>query len=207
MEKVREQIEKLMEKLKIKKLTFDQLLIGLLAGIFLLVIAIPMGKEEGETEESTLENAGTQSGQNITVTGAQADENQEYIAFLEARLTEALSKVEGIGKVEVMITLKSSREMVINKDTPYEQTVTNEVDSEGGTRESTSIKQEEETILIEEDGNSVPYVLKEIEPEIAGIVIVAEGGDNSVLANEITEAVEVLFSVPAHKVKVLKMES
>ena len=58
-----------------------------------------------------------------------------------------------------------------------------------------------------QDGNGgrVPYVIEEMEPQIQGILVVAEGGDNSQVVQNITEAVMALFGVEAHKIKVMKM--
>ena len=38
-----------------------------------------------------------------------------------------------------------------------------------------------------------------------GVIIVANGGDNGTVATEITNAIEALLGLPAHKIKVLKM--
>lgn len=42
--------------------------------------------------------------------------------------------------------------------------------------------------------------------EIQGVLIVAEGGDNSVTVRKIQEVVMALFQVEAHKIKVMKMK-
>jgi stage III sporulation protein AG len=127
---------------------------------------------------------------------------------MENKLEGILRKVSGIGQVEVMITLKASEEQVALKDTPSTQESLNEVDGEGGSRINSSVTREESTVLIkDESGNSVPYIIKKVEPEIEGIVVIAEGGDNVDVILEIMEAAEVLFDVPAHKVKVMKMDN
>lgn len=41
-------------------------------------------------------------------------------------------------------------------------------------------------------------------PEVTGVIISADGGENSVVKSEITGAMEALFGLPAHKIKVLK---
>ena len=138
-------------------------------------------------------------------TGTQ-EEGDAYTTELENRLRSVLAKVEGIGDVEVMITLKGSKEKVILKDTPYTQESMNEVDGEGGNRDSSSINKEDTTVLVNGgNGESVPYVIQELEPEVEGIVVIAGGGDNVEIKTEIMEAAQVLFNVPAHKVKVMKM--
>lgn len=42
---------------------------------------------------------------------------------------------------------------------------------------------------------------------VEGVVIAAEGGDDSVVAKEILDIVVSLFSVEAHKIKIVKMKS
>ena len=53
----------------------------------------------------------------------------------------------------------------------------------------------------------MPYVLQEMAPEIEGILIVAEGADSPVIAEQITDAMSALFGVSPHKIRVLKKES
>ena len=60
--------------------------------------------------------------------------------------------------------------------------------------------------IVEEDGKKVPYVIKEVEPVVEGVVVVAQGGGNDIIKNQIVEAVSVLFHISSYKVKVLKME-
>ena len=42
-------------------------------------------------------------------------------------------------------------------------------------------------------------------PEVEGVVVVCEGGDNSALALRIKEAVQALFNIDAHKIVVCKL--
>lgn len=119
-------------------------------------------------------------------------------------MEEILGKVEGVGKVEVMITLKNSKEQVINKDTPLSSTK-NVEEREGEKSESESIDQGEETVLVSIDGDSVPYVLKEYSPTVEGVLIIAEGGDDAAVKIALIESTTVLLNVPSHKVAVLKM--
>lgn len=54
------------------------------------------------------------------------------------------------------------------------------------------------------EGGSGPLLEKEIRPEVSGIVISAQGGGEAAVKAEITAAMEALFDLPAHKIKVLK---
>lgn len=127
-----------------------------------------------------------------------------YEQQLEARLKELLSHVEGVGEVEVMIVLKSSEEKVwrIDKNTSYSST--QETDSSGGTRDIRNQQISEETILSGSGEEEGPLLEKELRPEISGVVVSAAGGGSAAVQAEISAAVEALFDVPPHKIKVLK---
>lgn len=199
-------MEKEKKKISIKEIGPARLVILLMAGIFLLLLSFPdlMSSEKKASKENvpTGDNSVNESLKS-TQTG---DEAEIYVSDLEDRLKSTLAKVEGIGAVEVMITLKGSKEVVVLKDEPYTQESMNETDGEGGTRNSSSIDKKDSTVLIDGgNGESVPYILKEIEPQVEGVVVIAQGGGNISVVTEIIEALQVLFDVPAHKVKVMKM--
>ncbi len=48
---------------------------------------------------------------------------------------------------------------------------------------------------------------EEMRPELTGIIISADGGGNAVIKAEITGAMEALFGLPTHKIRVMKRES
>ena len=45
---------------------------------------------------------------------------------------------------------------------------------------------------------------QEAYPEVTGVVISADGGGSQLVKNEISQAMEALFGIPSHKIKVLK---
>ena len=47
---------------------------------------------------------------------------------------------------------------------------------------------------------------KELTPAVEGVVVLCDGGDEPVVVQQITEAVEALFPVESHKIKVVKMK-
>ncbi len=119
-----------------------------------------------------------------------AASDEHYRKEMESRVKELLKRVEGVGNVEVMITLSASKEKVALKD--------NETDE----RKS----QEASVIVNDSDRNSAPYIIQEKEPIPEGILVVCEGGGDAKLSIEIINAIQVLFNVEAHKIKVMKME-
>lgn len=56
----------------------------------------------------------------------------------------------------------------------------------------------------EEESVRTSFSEKSVYPELSGIVISADGGGSAVVEAEISEAMEALFGLPSHKIKVLK---
>lgn len=194
------------KKLTLKEIGLEKLVIMLLCGIFLIVLSFPnlFGSEKKENKQNNIDKS-TSLNNNPIYTDV-GDETVDYTTQLEKKIKTALKKVEGMGDVEVVITLKSSKELVTLKDSPYSKEDMEEKDSEGGNRVSSSVDKKETTVIVSnEDGDAMPYIVKELEPEIEGVLVIAQGGGNSNTIKEIVEAVEVLFNVPAHKIKVMKM--
>lgn len=199
-------MEKEKKKITLKEIGIKNLVLICIAGIVLIVVSVPdflsFSKKENKVKQNQV---GQELNQTSASLGSEANE-MDYVAELENRLKNMLKKVEGIGEVEVMITIESSREKVILKDSPYTQDSSNEADGQGGSRIINELSKEEETVLVQpEEGGAVPYIIKEIEPKIAGVVVIAQGGGNTKVINEINSAIEALFGVPIHKIKVMKM--
>jgi len=111
-----------------------------------------------------------------------------YEEKLAGELEGFLREVEGVGEVRVLVRVNGSRERIVEKDR-----------SEEG--------QEEETVYEEtEDGRQIPYVIRENAPEIEGVIIAAQGGDQPAVVQNIIKAVQALLQIDAHKIKVLKMK-
>ena len=138
---------------------------------------------------------------------ASAGGEGSYETQMENRIKNILKSVDGVGKVDVMVVLKSSSEKVVHVDRSTNSSTTQEKDSGGGTRDVVNNQSQESTVLSGSgsgsSGNS-PIIEKELSPELSGIIISAEGGGSPTVKAEISEAMEALFGLPPHKIKVLK---
>ncbi len=197
----------------------DNLLILVLLGVLLFIIALPVKKEEPQaafvgTETAEQYNAGIFTSPSQT-TGEQetavdtetravaAGSAEEYTAYLEGKLKKMLESVRGLGEVEVMITLESSEERIVEKDMTADRSQTEEQDSAGGTRTVSSSNTGYQTVY--QDGSQgTPFVAKTITPQVEGVLVVAEGAGKGNMTSEITQIAQALFGVEAHKVKVLE---
>ena len=177
----------------------NQLIIILLIGILLLVIVIPV---ENPQEKGARKTEGQET---LSASAGEAQAAGEYEEYLERKTAKLLQEVEGAGEVTVMVTLRSGGQKIIEKDQSSTSQTTEEEDSEGGTRSMKDQSSDKTSIYKQySDGSSSPYVSKELSPEIEGVVVIAEGGDDAVVVKNITEAVQALFGVEAHKIKIMK---
>lgn len=213
----RDRILNELKRIKARKIGKDRLLIALLIGILLLVITIPIGDGGESTGKTDGEGDGYASGGSENGSGAYGSLEQEYVSRMEAQLSGILSQMEGAGEVQVMITLKESSEKVIEKDTEVSGENVSEKDSQGGERITQNENRKETTIYSAGDGESgayysqadqsgEPYVSKELSPRVEGVLVVATGGDDAVVIKNITEAVQALFGIDTHKIRIVKKE-
>lgn len=172
----------------IKNKKQEKWLLLLLVGILLLVISFP-----------TKQKTANESGEIISETEA---DYEVYERRLERRVEQLLGSMEGIGRVKVMVTLEAGSESVLQTDSSVEERQVQETDSSGGTGLTKEKNQSVQTVLT--GSGDLPYVVKELTPKVSGIVIMAQGGESPQKASEITAAMEALFGVPAHKIKVLE---
>ena len=186
---------------KLKKPKKEQLVVLLLFGVLLVVIALPTTTGTTEADKKDAAISGTQE-------AAETDTaTSTYEEQLEKRLSAILSQVAGAGRVEVMVTLESRGERIVEKDTPESRKSVEETDSSGGSRTTDEQDWGEETVYYEDgSGGKCPYVVKELEPNIEGVLVLAEGGSSAVVKQELLEAVQALFPIEAHKVKIMKLE-
>ncbi len=174
------------------------MLLLVLAGVVLLVLSIPDGKG---TESSDSREAVAVDGEELALEAMDA-----YAKRKEKATEEILSQVSGIGKVKVMLTLATSEEKVPLQDDDTTEEDTKETDSGGGNRDISRYDTKKESILVQREGEDSPYVVQVNSPRVEGVVVVAQGADSATIQTEIIEAIQALFPIKAHKIKVMKME-
>lgn len=217
--------ESIMKFLKNK----NNLLIIVLLGVLFMVIAIPVdtagtggkstsGRNDNSSYQTKNTGTGYQAGGTAAYTAAGDGtagydetagmgyvwEQEQYIKEMEAKAESLLSGVNGAGQVKVMITLRASSEQVVEKDMPVTRSQTSEQDSQGGSRMVSEFATEDATVYRKGNGYEEPYVVKTLSPSVEGVVVVAEGAGNGEVSKNLSEAVQILFGVEAHRVKVLK---
>ncbi len=197
----------------IKELKKENFVVILLIGVLLLVIAWPVSEQEdtASAKYGISDTVSATIAENITEEESSAlYGSQDWLAyadFLEHTLEELLSTMEGAGKVKVMVTLESSGESIVEKDVTTGIDASTQVNADGGSHNTSANEKTGETVYVQQDRVSYPYVKQVISPQVAGVVVSVQGGDNLTLNKNITEAIQALFGIDAHKIKIIKMSS
>ena len=175
--------KKVWDKFKNNKYVLLVLLVGL------VLILLPGGKD-GDSQEAAA--AGS----------AAPYENVFTLEEEEEKLEKILSQIKGAGKVQVMLTLKTSTEQILAQDEQH----TSE-SSENGAENSGAEESSVTTVILSSGGGKESGVtLKYIYPEYLGALVVAEGADSRTVKLELTEAVSSLTGLSTDKITVTKMK-
>ena len=119
----------------------------------------------------------------------------------ENRIAEALSKIQGAGKVSVVLTLRSGTEQVIARD----ESVANTSKGAGDSAETSSERSVTSVVISAGSSVETPITLKYIYPEFLGALVVAEGADDAAVKLQLVRAVSGLTGLGADRIVVTKM--
>lgn len=122
---------------------------------------------------------------------------------LENKTKEILEKIVGVGAVDVLVTIDSTEELIIGRNTKDTQQLTEENDKDGGKRHITQYTRDGQIVTNEESGSEKPIITKKIKPKVRGVLIVARGAENKTVKNLIVDAVEKGLNVPAYRISVV----
>jgi len=114
---------------------------------------------------------------------------EEYIIALEEKLENVLSDIEGAGRVNVAITVSSG---FVNQYA-YEET---SKDTLSSSNTSTNL------ILV----NDEPIIISQSYPTIAGVLVVAEGGEKLKVKLDILSSIQTLLDVANENITILSGE-
>ena len=154
-----------------KKYTF--VLLVVLVGIILMLL--PVSSQTKETEENK----------------SQIPQESFDLAAMEQRMEEVLGKIDGVGKLRLMLTLQSGTRLTLAEDTQRDQDRT----------------QREIVTLNRGSGNQEIVITNRFYPVYQGAVVVCQGADSSAVRLAITETVQALTGLPSDRIRVAKWTS
>ena len=165
----------MMEKLKdiLNKYRFAVLVA--LAGVVLMLL--PAGKQEIEAADTA------------------GEEMSFSLEETERRMAEVLSAMDGVGRVQVMLTLKNGPELELAEDA-------DDTDRDGELR-----RQREPVTLNRGSGYQDVVVTRETYPVYLGAVVVCQGAGSGGVRLAVTEAVAARTGLPADRITVVQWDS
>lgn len=127
---------------------------------------------------------------------AQPAQPAEYAKQMEARLADLIRSIEGAGKTQVLVTLRTGEETVwARNDT---------MDSETDTPR---LRSEQTYVLVRSGSDETGLQLKTIPPGVQGVAVVCEGADDPQVQQRITQTVTAALGIGAGHVSVVKMQT
>ena len=169
--------------------------------VTILIINMIWGTPDKNTDENTVKNSTT-----TKLVNGETKENTDT-EQIENSIKQILSKINGVGKVDVLITYSESSQVVAMYNETYKESQTEEEDTSGGTRTIAEVNKDKEIIYKEENGEKVPITEKVVMPKMEGALIVAEGANNAEVKTNIIQAVEALTGLATHKIQVFQLKS
>ncbi|HFE9684637.1 stage III sporulation protein AG [Clostridium perfringens] len=195
--------DKMSKILKQKNIT-NLIILLLLVIMFYLVVSYFTGVNNiTKSEKTNLEKV---SKEDMNSNSQKDSEVLSYQEKQEKDLERILGKINGVGSVDVVINFQSSEVKVPAVDNSSQKSTTEETDSEGGTRVNSQETDGDKIVMSNSSNGSEPVILKTEKPEVLGVMVVAEGAEDSKIKYEITKAISSLYNISVDKVNVLAMK-
>ncbi|MCB6364611.1 hypothetical protein LI291_00185 [Intestinibacillus massiliensis] len=159
----------------------------LFAGLLILALGAPQ-KEAAPASAQEARDA-------ASADGTAQDGGFDLTAF-EEKLQQDVSRISGVGRVSLSLSLKSTEEAVYAAD----------IRQSSQNTETTSY---ESALSIVSDGSygQQPILVKKQYPTFRGALVLCDGADNDTVRLAVTDAVSTMCGIGADKVSVLKMQS
>lgn len=170
--------EKFLDKLKKNKTLQIGLVVVLIALVFVIYFS-SLKSSKKETQKTTNTSA------------------IEYVEMLEQKLEKVLSNVAGAGNVSVMVNVVGGPTYEIAYTT--EERINNSSGSSSNTESKTIVKT---PILITSNGESSPLILTETNPQIVGVIIVAQGASDVKVKLNLLKATEAVLKIPISSIEI-----
>lgn len=122
----------------------------------------------------------------------------DYTNNLEKKLENIISSISGAGECKIMITLDTGEENV------YARQVKNQ--NEDKSEFSKSFDEFEYVILKSSSSKEDGMLLKVVEPNVRGVAIVCQGGDDPQIKENIISAVSAVLDIKTNKISITKMK-
>jgi len=132
-----------------------------------------------------------------------SDTADAYVTALEQKLTDAVSRIEGVGACSVMVTLENGVQYVYANQ---QKISGNSVEDSGSSKISSSSSNEDSVVVVNSGSGqgSQGLLVTEIQPTVNGVVVVCSGGGDADVQKRVTDAVTTVLGITSRKVCVVQ---
>ncbi len=127
-----------------------------------------------------------------SINKTRSTESSDFSTATEQKLEKILSRIDGVGKVNVLVSVEGTEEYVFAQEMK-------ESNSEGNSSQS-----ENKFVLVQKDGDKEALVKKTVNPQIKGVVVVCDGGADSTIQEKVYRAVAVALDLTSDRIYVTK---
>lgn len=187
------------------------IIIVFLVGVLLVIVGSMFENPKGSSGKINGSGTLAVAGENNATVSSETQDiysavDNTYKKTLEEELTSILEEIDGVGKVKAVINFENGVERipVFNEDKSNSET--SETDTNGGERNITQQNGGSNVVMESNEGNQKPFITKENNPTISGILIVAEGADDRATELRVKQAAVKLFGLEEEKVVVYPMK-
>ena len=122
---------------------------------------------------------------------------------LESKLQANILQMEGVGKVQVSVSFSTGLKNEYARNQNVTKRTSKETDKTGGTRETTEVTENNQVVM--PNGSSQPVMVMEDRPDVAGVLVIAEGARDPKVREGIHTAVQTLLNIPSARITVVPM--
>ncbi len=200
-DKVKELIQKKEGEPNKKKIENLVVFLIILIITIIMINVIWKGEEKGDSKEPSSDKNKRLAQEVQSIETSNNDTQDTMVNNLE----KILSKINGVGKVQVMLTYSQTSKTIPLYNQNSSEKNTEETDKQGGTRKIKETDTKTEIIYQEENGQKVPITQSVLSPVIEGAIITAEGAGSATVKANLIQAVEAVTGIATHKIQVFEM--
>lgn len=133
-----------------------------------------------------------------TTSGSSSDAVPAEVRDVQGEMEEILSKISGVGQVQVMLTVDTDGTRQLAQDT--------ELSYSGSTAAPEDYSRRSETVVVDGGDGDQTVVVQIRYPTYRGALVVCQGGDRAEVKLAVTEAVAALTGLSADLITVAKWQ-
>ena len=165
-------------------------LIGIVLIFISTYISPPQSKDAAAKEDSNL---------------ADSSQIEEYRSIISQELGNMIASMDGAGKTKVMVTISGTVRNVYATDLDTNGRETSRKNGEDENADKQNTEKRSCIIIREKDGSEKALTVGQLMPEIKGVFILCEGGNDQKVVERIKEAVSAALDISQSHICVSKL--